>query len=53
MKKIIAILVLCVAGIASAESPSVGKPATHEHRGFYSNMSFAFAHNWYKTSRED
>ncbi len=53
MRKIIAILVLCVAGIASAESPSVGKPATHEHRGFYSNMSFAFAHNWYKNSRED
>ncbi len=53
MRKIIAILVLCVAGIASAESPSVGKPAAHEHRGFYSNMSFAFAHNWYKNSRED
>lgn len=53
MKKIIAILVLCVAGIASAESPSVGKSTAHEHRGFYSNMSFAFAHNWFKNSRED
>ena len=53
MKKIIAILVLCVAGIASAESSSVGKTAAHEHRGFYSNMSFAFAYNWYKNSRED
>ena len=53
MKNIIAILVLCVAGIASADSPSVGKTVAHEHRGFYSNMSFAFAHNWYKNSRED
>ena len=53
MKKIIAILVLCIAGFASAESPSFSKPAAHEHRGFYSNMSFAFAYNWYKNSRED
>ncbi len=53
MRKIIAILVLCIAGIASAESPSADKPAAHEHRGFYSNMSFAFAYNWYKNSRED
>ena len=53
MKRIIAILVLCVAGIASAESSSVGKSAAHEHRGFYSNMSFAFAYNWYKNSRVD
>lgn len=53
MKNIIAILVLCVAGIASADSPSVGKTVAHEHRGFYSNMSFAFAHNWFKNSRED
>ena len=53
MRKLIAILVFCVAGIASAESSSAGKPAAHEHRGFYSNMSFAFAYNWYKNSRED
>ena len=53
MKKLIAILIFCIAGIASAESPSVGKSAAHEHRGFYSNMSFAFAYNWYKNSRVD
>jgi len=53
MRKIIAILVLCAAGIASAESSSADKPAAREHRGFYSNMSFAFAYNWYKNSRED
>ena len=51
--KLVAIFILCVAIFASAESPSVGEPAAHEHRGFYSNMSFAFAYNWFKNSRVD
>ena len=51
--KIIALLILCVAGLAFAQSPSVGKSASREHRGFYSNMSFAFAYNWYENSRVD
>lgn len=51
--KIIALLILCVAGLAFAQSPSVGKSASREHRGFYSNMSFGFAYNWYDSSRED
>jgi len=51
--KLVAIFILCVAIFASAESSSVGKSVAHEHRGFYSNMSFAFAYNWYKNSRVD
>ena len=51
--KLVVIFILCVAIFASAESPSVGKPVAHEHRGFYSNMSFAFAYNWFKNSRVD
>ena len=54
MKKIIALLALCVAGLACAQTvPSIGKSTPREHRGFYSNMSFGFAYNWYDNSRED
>lgn len=55
--KIIAALILCVAGFAFAESapsaPSIGKSAPREHRGFYSSMSFGYAYNWFKNSRND
>ena len=54
MKKIIAILVFCAAGMACAQTaPAMTRSAPQEHRGFYSNMSFAFAYNWYDNSRED
>jgi hypothetical protein len=55
--KIIVAIILCVAGFAFAESapsaPSIGKSAPREHRGFYSSMSFGYAYNWYKNSRND
>ena len=54
MKKIIALLALCVASFACAqEVPSVGKSTPREHRGFYNSTSFALAYNWYDNSRED
>ena len=52
--KLIALIILCVASFASAQSsPSAGASTPQEHRGFYSNMSFGFAYNWYDNSRED
>ena len=54
MKKVFALIVLCTAVFANAQSvPSIGKAAPREHRGFYSNFSFGFAYNWYKNSVED
>ena len=52
--KLIAILILCAASLACAQSaPSIGKPAPREHRGFYNSTSFGFAYNWYNNSRDD
>ena len=50
MKKVIAIFVLCAAGLAFAQSPSIAEPAPREHRGFYNSSSFGFALNWFKIS---
>lgn len=51
--KIIALLILCVAGIASAQATSANKSTPREHRGFYASTSFGYAYNWYKNSRDD
>ena len=54
MKKIIAILFLCVTGFACAQSvPAAEKNVSREHRGFYNSASFGFAYNFFDNSRED
>jgi hypothetical protein len=52
MKKLIAILVLCFAGLTFAQS-SIATPAPREHRGFYSNASFGLNLNLFDNSMED
>ena len=52
MKKVIAIFVLCAAGLAFAQSPSIAEPAPREHRGFYNSSSFGFALNWFNNSED-
>lgn len=52
MKKVFAILVLCIAGLTFAQT-SIAKPAPREHRGFYSSTSFGLAFNFFDNSMED
>ena len=52
--KIFAILIAVAATLVCAQSePTIAKPASREHRGFYSNMSFGAAYNWYNSSQEN
>lgn len=57
--KLIAFVSLMAFGFAFAQSesassePTLAKPAPREHRGFYSNVSFGAAYNWYNNSKEE
>ena len=52
--KLIAILILCAAAFACAQSvPTIGKFVPYEHRGFYNSTSFGVTYNWFENSRDD